>query len=185
MGRSVATDLFREFADAHVHGAAPEARRYIERAGSDGELLATMIDRFLAAIPRRPAAGADVELLDEWLTGPPLLHARVRRHLTREEVVGTLIEELELNPGKREKVHDYYHRLETGQLDSSRVSARVYGTLGRLFKSSVRELVRWQPEPLAPAPAFFRAADVGIFDLPEPGATPASRDEIDELFTGN
>lgn len=184
MGRSVATDLFREFADALVRGDAPRARDYVERAGPDAELLASMIDRFLTSTPRRPAPRADHQLLDEWLGEPALLSARTRRGIPRKAVIDALIAELGLDPAKRSKVQEYYHRLESGLLDPERVDRRVYAVVGRILETAARELARWRPTPVTTLDAYYRVEWGHVAaSAPERRASQTEPDEIDRLFT--
>jgi hypothetical protein len=186
VGRSVATDLFREFADAHVRGEEPRARDYIERAGGDRELLASMIDRFLSSTPPRPAASEDERLLDEWLAEPALLSARTRRGIRRGAVVDRLIAELDLDPAQRSRVQEYYHRLETGLLDADRVDRRVYDVLGRVLETAARELARWRPSAgVALAQAYYRLdAEPGPAIPAASAPSDPQPDEIDRLFAG-
>jgi hypothetical protein len=184
--RSQATELFQEFADAYARGDRPRARDYVSRTtGPDADLLAGMIDRFLASTPPRPATAEDERLFDALVSEPALLQARVRRGLRRDDVVAALIDELELDRSKSDKVREYYHRLESGLLDPERVDRRVYAALARLFKTAVHELARWHPEPPATATAYFRSVDA-VVPAPPPAAPAAAEepDEIDRLFTG-
>jgi hypothetical protein len=184
--RSTATDLFEQFANAYASGERPRAEEYVERAkGADAELLARMIDRFLASTPSRGARDEDAALLDSWLTEPALLRARVRRGLRRDEVVDALVRDLALDAAKRSKVRDYYHRLESGLLDPDRIDHRVYDALGRLFGTHVRALARWRPPRPEPAPAYYRSFEQDAEPPPlAPEAAAVQPDEVDRLFTG-
>jgi hypothetical protein len=184
--RSTATDLFEQFANAYASGERPRAEEYVERAkGADAELLARMIDRFLASTPSRGARDEDAALLDSWLTEPALLRARVRRGLRRDEVIDALVRDLALDSAKLPKVRDYYHRLESGLLDPDRIDRSVYDALGRLFGAQVRALARWRPPQPEPAAAYYRGSDQDAEPAPPtPEAAAGEPDEVDRLFTG-
>jgi hypothetical protein len=178
---TAADRLFQEYADAYARGERPVASEYLERAGAEADLLAEMIDRFLQATPPRPSTPGDERELDEWLREPPLLRARVHRGLTRDRVVAALIQDLDLDVSKRDKVSDYYHRLEVGLLRPQRVHRRVYAVLTELFRTPVAPYVR----PAMPelAAAYFRAEASTMVEAP-PRPSAKEIDEIDRLFTG-
>jgi hypothetical protein len=193
--------LFDEFALAYARGERPDVGAYLERAseGPERDDLATLLDRFLQAMPARAPSEEEVVLLQARLENePPLLLLRVRRALTREAVVDALVGRLRLDPAKEEKVDGYYHRLETGLLDPKPVSRRVWDVLADVLEANVRALAGLRPEPLPePATLYRRATGMELHErlvtsshvgaVPEkPEQEPAEGpDEIDRLFTGS
>ena len=100
--------------------------------------------------------------MSAWLDGePPLLELRRQRGLGRDAVVDELVGSLELDPAKRGKVKTYLHELETGSLDPTRVSRRVWEVLERLLGAGSRSLAGLRPPPVAPTVAY-RRADAGF-----------------------
>jgi hypothetical protein len=115
-----------------------------------------------------------------------LEHLRTSRGLGIGAVVSVLMQGLRLDPAKRQKVRSYYEALETGLLDWTAVSRRVWEALADGLGASVDDLLAMPP------PAEAR---LGVF--PRRLSTPArSRltfaewgwssewDEVDELFRG-
>lgn len=179
--------LFAEYAEAYARGERPQARDYLERAGTGGDELAQLISAWLRAVPA-PAPDAEAVALIGALmeADPPLLELRVERGVRVETMVDTLIERLSLDQGKRAKVKRYYQRLEQGLLDPATVSALVWTVLQELLGAGVERAADWA----APAQDLGRAAylrsahevlqplsTLAEFEEPEP-------DEIDRLFTG-
>src|SRR5262245_55230659 len=107
--------LFDEYAARFARGERPDTHTYLARAGKGADELAALIDRYLESAPV-PAPGEDARAAAAaWVEGePPLLALRTRRGLRRDEVVDALIGALALDPKKRPKVKEYYHRLEGG-----------------------------------------------------------------------
>ena len=180
-------ELFAEYASAFARGERPRARDFLDRAGADGDALAAMIERFLQAAPRPTASAEDAALVAGWLEGePPLVTQRVRLGLKRDAVVDALLGALRLAPGKRERLREAYHELETGQLDPAGVDASVWSSLAEILQANVRELAAWRP-PQLPLEVAYRVADAEIrlatgsairqHPLSEP-------DEVDRLFRG-
>ena len=111
--------------------------------------------------------------------------------MKRATVVAQLRGALGLTESDESKLGRYYHRLENGLLDASRVSDRVWAAL--------EGILQWRGDPTHPQPlaaeatAFFRMADssgppdselaasLGFGEEPEP----AGRDEVDALFLGS
>jgi len=179
--------LFDEFALRYVRGERPDVREYLERAGTERAELGGMLDRFLQAAPAREPSEEDAVLVQAALEGEPaLLVLRQRRKLTFGTVVDALVKTLGLDPGKERKVGDYYHRLETGLLDPSGVSRRVWDALGDLLQANARSLAGRRPaHPPAPAASYRRTGGMVLYEMAEvaaPAAT-AEPDEIDMLFT--
>ena len=111
--------------------------------------------------------------------------------MKRATVVDRLREALGLPERESSKLGRYYHRLENGLLDASRVSDRVWAAL--------EGILQWRGDPThhqplaATADAFFRMADASM--PPDSGLLasldlgrapePAEWDEVDELFLGS
>jgi hypothetical protein len=189
MGEDVVR-LFDEFAARFARGERPDAREYLERAGEGREELAGMLDRFVSLRPPPEPDEEAVAAMRAWIVGePPLLRLRRDRGVGREQVVDALVGELTLDPGKREKVADYYHDLEAGLLEPARVDRRVLRVVAGALRARLEDILPWPGRPLGAQGAFYRLPpraappQAGV-----PGA-PAGRagrewDEVDELFCG-
>ena len=180
-------DLFDEYAAAYARGERPSAEEYLDRADPDRAQLASLLDAFLARLPVHAPSEDDVRFLGLMLADePPLLTLRVERGLRVDDVVGALVERLDLEPAKRSKVKRYYQRLEGGLLDPTRLSRRLRAeaTLAELLGAGADVALSWTAPPPASAPAYLRLAE----PLAAVPAAPASRaveeDEIDRLFMG-
>src|SRR5437763_3144085 len=114
----VAFTLFDDFAARVARGGGPDVRDYLERAGTEADALATMIDGFLArAEPPAPDEEA-IQLARALVAGhPPLLELRKRRGIRVDEIVDTLVRALGIDAAKRDKVKRYYQQLEGGLLE--------------------------------------------------------------------
>lgn len=181
--------LFEEYAAQFARGERPDVREFLARAGERADVLADLIDDFLReAVPLQPRE-EEVEMVRAWLQGEPtLLGLRRQRRLTREAVVEALLARLGLAEGRRAKLADYYHRLESGLLDLARVDRRVLDALAGLFGVSRADLLVW-PGTVASEGAFYRAVGEPpaalLAELPlPPEAEPTGWDEVDELFLG-
>ena len=121
-----------------------------------------------------------------WLQGdPPLLELRRRRGLRRDVFVDALVRLLGLDPRKREKVARYYHELETGLLDASRVDRRVFAALAEALRARAEDLPPWSAPPRPPEGVYLRAAEPAAApSVRLPPAAEAEWDEIDRLFCG-
>lgn len=174
--------LFDEYAVRWARGERPDARAYLERAGPAADELADLIDRYLTVTPPPEPDEESVAFMAAWAVGePPLVELRSRRGVSRNDVVTALVEILGLDPAKREKVKRYYHQLETGQLDVSRVSQSVLDVVRDAIGSRIADAVAWRAAA-PPAAAFLRAETAADFDLMRPASPMDDRDEIDELF---
>ncbi len=180
-------ELFADYASAVARGERPRAADYLDRAGAGADTLATMIERFLQAVPRPAATADESALLAAWLQRePPLLELRRRKGLKRAAVVDSLLDLLGLATSSRTRLADAYHELETGQLNPAGVDQRVWSALTELLQANVRQLAGWHPPPLA-AKAAYR-----VSDLRAPLDDRATirqhrefeRDEVDRLFRG-
>jgi hypothetical protein len=178
-------DLFDEYAAAYARGERPSAEEYLDRAGSDRDQLASLLDEYLRRAPAQPATEDDKRYLGLMLAQePPLLQVRVERGLRVDEVVGLLVERLELDSAKWAKVKRYYQRLEGGLLDPSGLSRRLRSALADILGPSAERALDWTAPPAAAAPLFLREAEhvESLAEVTEPAA--GAKDEIDRLFTG-
>ena len=178
-------DLFDEYAAAYARGARPSAEDYLNRAGPDRAELALLLEAFVARAPAHAPSEDDVRLVGLMLAEePPLLALRVERGLRVDDVVGALIERLDLEPAKRSKVKRYYQRLEGGLLDPAGLSRRLRAALSELLGAGTDAALSWTAPPAAAAASYLRVAQ----SLSAPPAAPAVRaveeDEVDRLFTG-
>jgi hypothetical protein len=203
--------LLTEYKEAHRGGGEADPRPYLERAsGVDRELLAGLIDAYLAGAPRRAFAARAfaesraapvAEEVERSLAGaggmwPALLpRLRGRARLRRTELVAQLAARLGAQ-GQRDKVGLYYHQMEQGLLPESGVSDTVLDALGRIVGSTASALRKAGQMP-APGPprtdegAVFARATYGEPADAPPGEGPADRerraeewDEVDRLFRG-
>jgi DNA-directed RNA polymerase specialized sigma24 family protein len=181
--------LFDEYAVRFARGETPDAREYLERAGSDREALAELIDRYLAEAPPREPDEDLIAAFAAWAGGePPLLELRVRRGVRRDTIVEAIVIRFGLAADKRAKVGRYVHRLETGLLDPRGVDRGVLEAWADALRARVEDLLAWRPVVAAEAQslsadAYLRATDALYqLDLPPP-APVDERDEVDELFT--
>jgi hypothetical protein len=180
--------LFDDYASRYVRGERPDPREYLTRAGEGADELGELIDRFVAGVPPPAPSEERVAMMNAWLAGePPLLALRTSRGMRRKQVVEALIRILGLDSAKERKVAGYYHRLETGLLDPTRVDRRVFEALADTLRTRVAELVTWRPAPPELDFAMYRAA--APVASPGPLATRAvpeeEPDEIDRLFGGH
>jgi hypothetical protein len=120
----------------------------------------------------------------------PLVATRNRLGLKRGTVLAELRQALGLTQRDDSKLSHYYHRLESGRLEPTRVSDRLW--------SALDGILQWRGDPThdrplaATATAFTRmadastppdsgaAADLGFSDEAEP----LQWDEVGELFLG-
>lgn len=183
--------LFDDYAARFARGERPDAREYLARAGEGVDELGTLIERFLErAAPPAPDDGA-LRLAEAWVAGnSPLVQLRAERGLRREEVVDSLIAALGLDRAKREKVTGYYHQLENGLLDVTRVDRRVWEVLAEALEARLGDLVAWRPRPIGAKLAYMRPSEILEAASPSmPAAAAAPRaaaepypDEVDRLF---
>jgi len=185
---SVVFELFDEYAAAHARGERPDAGEYLERAGSEAEELAALLDAFLAAVPAPEARDEDVTYFQGLVEGESaLLAARVARGVKRDTLVDALIRRFDLDRKKRDKVKRYYHELESGLLDVARVDGRVFAALAEELKTRAADLVAWPPRKIEPAGQFLRVTGAAHGLSPRAiaralAAEPPEQDEIDRLF---
>jgi hypothetical protein len=205
--------LLTEYEKAHESGGEADPRPYLARvSGVDRELLAGLIDAYLAEAPRRLFSAAAfgesraapvAEEVERSLAGaggmwPALLpRLRARARLRRSELVAELAARLGAQ-GQQDKVGLYYHQMEQGLLPESGVSETVLEALGKIVDSTASALRKAGQMP-APGPprtdegAVFARATYGE-PAPEAPAGAEERaarergaqewDEVDRLFRG-
>jgi hypothetical protein len=205
--------LLIEYKEAHQAGGEADPRPYLARvSGVDRELLAGLIDAYLAEAPRRAFSAAAfgesraapvAEDVQRSLAGaggmwPALLpRLRARARLRRAELVAQLAARLGAQ-AQQDKVGLYYHQMEQGLLPESGVSETVLEALGKIVDSTASALRKAGQMP-APGPprtdegAVFARATYGEPAAAAPGdeSEPAARqrgaeewDEVDRLFRG-
>lgn len=176
-------ELFDEYAAAYARGERPELREFLARAGGDADELARLVDAYLARAPTPAPDARAIELFEAWQAGEsPLLRLRTAQGVKRDAVVAALVEALDLDAKKKEKVKRYYHELESGLLEPERVDRRVFEVLARTLGARVADLVAWRPRPFEfPAKVFARASPGNASSAPVE-AQPEPEDEIDRLF---
>ena len=198
--------LLRGFKDEHERGERADPQRYLAQvSGQDRFALETMIDAYLATAPRREwdeerfAASRAAELVGgiedsvfgvsgAWPTLLPRL--RNRAQILREDLTARLAEALGVGD-HAEKVHVYYHQMESGMLPPEGVSQRVLDALGRLVGVSgerLREAGSAAGDIAAgPEMTFARsapAAEPADLELRAPAPQGEEWDEVDQLFRG-
>lgn len=192
-------ELLEEFTAAWLRGETPDPRAVVEQArDEEREQLSALIERFLVGQPSRAPTAESlayvrmVAALDDEpapITDAPLVEARNRLGMKRERVVAELGRALGLSSNDDAKLRRYYHRLESGLLDTSRVSGRVW--------TALESILDWRGDPTHQQPlavtagAFARSADASTppsdlaaslgFDGTD---APVVWEAVDELFLG-
>ena len=186
--------LFDEYAAAFARGEEPDLREYLARAGEGADELARLVEAFVAVAAAPEPSEERVALTRAWAAGDsPLLEARTRRGVRREDVVEAILSRFGLAADKRQKVAGYYHELEAGLLDPLRVDRGVWELLAELLRSSVSDLrrrPRLSPPPAGLAVAYRRSTPKAVFESVAPAAPAAAQapeppeppDEVDRLF---
>jgi len=153
-------DLFDDWAAALARGEQPDPLGFIHAAGDRGDELARLMDRYLRTRPRADPDPETVELARAWIAGEaPLFRLRVRQGLRHDDVVDAVMTEFALEARQRRAVKRYYHRLEAGQLDPSRLARPLLDLLARVLAAPVASIIAWRPRPLEVAPAYRIAPD--------------------------
>src|SRR4051794_3268494 len=169
--------VLSEFIDAWNAGQRPDVDEYIARVPADEQdTLGEELVSFLSFAPTPEYS--DVALtavraeLAETLGGAAepagvlaalLTRLRERFGVSTAEVAGELVGDLGLQPEQAQKTAGYLERLETGELEPTRVSRRVFEALGRVFRIPGSELEgaadrsSWSVVPMPPAAPVFRA----------------------------
>jgi hypothetical protein len=171
----------------------------LERARDDErEQLSQLIERFLLRQPSREPTSESLAYLRAVaaladapapIADAPLVEARNRLGMKRERLVEELRRALGLRSDDDAKLRRYYHRLESGLLDTSRVSSRVWAAL--------ESILDWRGDPTHTQPL---AVTAGAFARSADASTPASNiatslgfdgsdepvvwEDVDELFLG-
>lgn len=191
MGEDILT-LFEEFARRYDRGEQPDPRSYLDRAGDGSARLGGLIDRYVQRAPLREPSADEVAVMQAWIEhgDPTLVTLRTRKGLRREAVVEALLAAFRLPAAKRGKLAGYYHRLENGLLDLSRVDGRVLDELARAFGVSRAELAVLPGRSPVAERAFYRQAGAPLSApsvmeaAPRALEEPGEWDEVDELFLG-
>lgn len=193
-------ELLERFTAAWLRGESPDPRDVLAQAPEDERAeLSRLVERFLAGQPRREPTDDSLAYVraisrmaneSPMIAEAPLVEARNRAGKKRETVLRELRDALGLRAEDESKLRRYYHRLESGLLDTSQVSERVW--------SALEKILQWQRDPSRPQPlavtagAFFRSTEAA----PKPAADVAERlgfaedvgpvvwDDVDELFLG-
>src|SRR3954469_4630971 len=168
--------VLSEFIDAWNAGQRPDVDEYIARVPPDeqdalGEELLNFVtfaptpeysDVALAAVRTELAETLGGAAEPAGVLAALLTRLRERFGLSTAEVAGELVGDLGLEPNQAQKTAGYLERLETGKLEPTRVSRRVFEALGRVFRVPGSELEgaadrsSWSvvPMPAAAAPVF-------------------------------
>ena len=153
--------LFDDWAARVARGESPDPREYLDRAGPAREELAQLMDAYLQAAPRREPDPETVELARTWLRGDsPLAELRARQGIRRDDVVAAIVDAFDLAPEKAGIVKRYYHRLEAGLLDPSRLSRPLLDLLGKTLGVANETILGWRTRSLEVAPAFRSQSEV-------------------------
>jgi hypothetical protein len=199
-----------EYVAEHQAGGEADPLVFLDRLGSEEErvLLASEIDRYLVAAPRREfdaerftdsTAAQTVDALERALAGqaglwPAVLpRLRARAGIKRSALVERLANALDV-ADRSEKVGAYYHAMEQGLLDSRGVSDKVLSALAAIVGETTESLHDSGRSLLPPrsgtvtTPAAFARHAAWPVDIDDAGVT-GSRDaeawdEVDELFRG-
>jgi len=169
-------DLFDDWAAALARGEQPDPVAFIRAAGDRGDELARLMDRYLRTRARPDPDPETVELARAWIAGEaPLVRLRVRHGLRHDDVVDAVMTEFALEPGQRPAVKRYYHRLEAGQLDPSRLARPLLDLLARMLGAQAGSILAWRPRPLDVAPAFRVPLDA-LAEGPRTALAPPARE---------
>lgn len=145
-----------------------------------------------AVVPRLDGASGGMSTL--------VIDLRERHELLQEDVVEALADELDATAAEKEKIDDYYHDLEFGNLPAEGISAKLLAALGKIL-GTTGERLKEAGQALGPSgsPAtgliFTRMADdaedIVMGEASPTGEVPSGAgrradppDRIDQLFTG-
>ena len=82
---------------------------------------------------------------------------------------------------------EYYHRLEAGLLDPTRIDRRVFAAIARALRAGLADLAFAAP-PQAAGGLYLRSPPAAPARIPADAvlsrSAPVERDEVDELFGG-
>lgn len=176
-----AAELFDDWAARVARGESPDPREYLDRAGPGREDLSKLMEAYLQSAPRREPDAETVELARAWLAGAsPLTELRARRGIRVDAVVDAIVSEFALAPEKGPVVKRYYHRLEAGALDPSRLSGSLLDLLARTLGVARETILAWRARPLE-FQAAFRDPHVKVAaSLAAPTTPNREPDEDDE-----
>jgi hypothetical protein len=206
---STTDQVLSEFIDAWNAGQRPRVRDYLARLpdGPDRDTLASELSTWLETAQTPPysestrtsiASEPTVARLVEGTWPSIVPELRTRAGLSIPDLATRLVERFSLSRSDVPRTQAYLERLESGALDPSRVSRRVFDALGSLLGVPGRSLSdagvfsRALRTP-APAAALFRAEgkagdqvrrDIELLSRAALTPAPAPMDELDRLFTG-
>ena len=170
---------------------------YLERNPEADRDLSRLKDPAIArligtVVPRLDGASGGMSTL--------VIDLREGRQLLQGDVVEALAADLDATDAEKEKIDDYYHDLEFGNLPAEGISAKLLASLGKILGTTGDKL-KEAGQALGPwgSPAtgliFTRMADdaedVVMGEASQAGKAPSGAgrrsdppDRIDQLFTG-
>ncbi|MEO9176543.1 MAG: hypothetical protein ABI317_13595, partial [Gaiellales bacterium] len=169
-----------------ARGEQPDPLGYLDRAGSQADALAELMDAFLVLVPASAPSEETLLLARAWVSGAsPLVELRASRGVRREQVVDAVMGEFQLAPERREKVKRYYHELESGLLEPAGLDRRLVDLLAHTLRATRDAILTWRPRPIEAAPAYRTAEGQALLDAPAPVSSHDVMDEVDRLFLGD
>ncbi|MHB2017169.1 MAG: hypothetical protein ACYCW6_09515 [Candidatus Xenobia bacterium] len=182
------TELLSEYVDAYQRGEEPDLERFLAEHPQHAEELRPLLETFLRLeAPREPVPvdteaawqrfcdtflDAEIARLEEVQNKPldvVLQQLEKARQLSRREMPHALARELACPPEEVAVVKHYYHKLETGQLDVTRVNHQVFEALSRLLQVPAALLEQAARAMRPPARVAYTLPD------PQDAATAPSR----------
>jgi hypothetical protein len=138
--------LFEELVARWTRAEPLDVDELLERAGTQADELARLIDAFFERAPRRApstqAREAVTALAARLENEPPLVSARVAARRRVRDLTEALTASCGLPAAAEGLVRAYYQRLEGGLLDPTGVSDRVWGVLEKVVGPKARELAQ-------------------------------------------
>lgn len=202
-------ELFDRYVAAFKAGEADPNPMLDQVEGADRTVLAELIDRYLDSAPSRKwdpekFAGSPADLVSDSIAVSlegrsgrwPELLPRLRREneIKRNEVTDRLAGDLGASDGaEAEKVRQYYHDMEHGNLPAAGVSEQVIEALASIYQTS-KETIIDAGRALGPrvgfarGPVFARSLSDSDFevaleeDAEQPSRIGPQPDRIDRLF---
>lgn len=191
--------LFEELVARWTRAEPLDVDGLLERAGTQADDLARLIDAFFERAPRRApssqAREAVTAIAARLENEPPLVSARVAARRRVRDLTQALTAGCGLPADAEGLVRSYYQRLEGGLLDPAGVSDRIWGVLDKLIGIRARELAqtgfsrRQGPHPAASL-VFQRVATSDFPASAGPGRVMTQqppdeiRRKVERLFTG-
>lgn len=203
-------ELFDGYVAAFRAGEADPKPFIAELEGTDRRVLIQLIDRYLDSAPsrewdREKFAGSRADLVSDSIAVSlegrsgrwPELLPRLRREneIKRKDVTDRLAGDLGASDeAEAEKVRQYYHDMEHGNLPAAGVSEQVIEALASIYRTS-KETILDAGRALGPragfegGPVFARRlsdADFSVAldeDAERPSRISGEPDRIDRLFT--